>query len=60
MRVAQSSMKKIVNLKAKLTKKFSTNLGPAKKILGTRISRERKEVVEDITSRVCGESAKDL
>jgi len=43
-------MKKIVNLKAKLTKKFSTNLGPAKKILGTRISRERKEVVEDITS----------
>jgi len=51
MLVAGSSMKEIVNLKAKLAKEFSMkNLGPTKKILGMRINSERKEVVEDITS----------
>jgi len=53
MLVAKSSMKEIVNLKTKLTKEFSMkNLGLVKKILEMRISRERKEIVEDITSRV--------
>jgi len=38
--VAGSSMKKIVNLKAQLTKEFSMkDLNPTKKILGMRISR---------------------
>jgi len=51
--VVESSMKEIVNLKIKLVKEFSIkDLGPAKKILGIRISKERKEVVEDVTSRV--------
>jgi len=49
MLVAGSNIKEIVNLKAKLTKEFSMkDLGPAKKILRMRISKERKEVVEDI------------
>jgi len=43
MLVAGSNMREIVNLKAKLAEKFSIkNLGPAKKILGMRISRERR------------------
>ena len=43
MLVVGSSMKEIVNLKAKLTKEFSMkDLGPAKKILGMRISREKR------------------
>ena len=51
MLVVGSSMKDIVNLKAKLAKIFSMkDLDLAKKILGTRINRERKENVEDITS----------
>jgi len=42
MLIAGSSMQEIVNLKAQLPKKFSMkDLGPAKKILGMRISRER-------------------
>jgi len=41
--VGGSSMKKIVNLKAKLTEEFSMkNLGPMKKILGMRINREKR------------------
>jgi len=51
MLITRSSMKEIVNLKAKLAKIFSMkDLDLAKKILGTRINRERKENVEDITS----------
>jgi len=54
-------MKEIVNLKAKLAKEFSMkNLNQAKKILGTRINRERKEAVEHIISRVCGEGAEKV
>jgi len=54
-------MKEIVNLKAKLAKEFSMeDLGPTKKILGMMISRERKEVVEDITSRVREESVEKV
>ena len=54
-------MKKIVNLKAELAKKFSMkDLSPTKKILGTRNNRKRKEVVEDIISRVRGEGAKKV
>jgi len=54
-------MKEIVNFKAQLAKEFSMkDLGPAKKILGMRINRERKEVVEDITSRVRGEGAGEV
>jgi len=46
MLVAKSSMKDIVNLKTKLAKKFlMKDLGPAKKILGMWISKERKQVV---------------
>jgi len=61
MLVARSSMKETVNLKAKLVKEFSiTDLAPAKKILEIRIIRERKEVVEDIISRVCGEGAEEV
>ena len=41
--VAGSNMKEIVNLKDKLAKEFSMkDLGLAKKILGMRISRERR------------------
>ena len=43
MLVARSSMKEIVNLKAKLVKEFSMkDLGPAKKILRMKISREKR------------------
>jgi len=50
---AGSNMKEIVNLKAQLARKFSMkNLSPAKKILGMRISRERKKIVEVVTNRV--------
>ena len=49
--IAGSNMTEIVNFKAKLAKEFSMkDLGPIKKILEMRISRERKEGVEDITS----------
>jgi len=43
MLIVRSSMKEIVNLKAKLEKEFSMkNLSLAKKILGMKISREKK------------------
>jgi len=43
MLVAGSCMKEIVNLKAKLAEEFSMkNLSPVKKILGMRISREKR------------------
>ena len=43
MLVVESSMKEIVNLKAKFAKEFSMkDLGPTKKILGMRISREKR------------------
>ena len=51
MLVVGSSMKEIVNFKARLAEKFSMkDLGPTKKVLGIRISEKRKEIVEDITS----------
>ena len=51
MLVVGSSVKEIVNLKAKLAEKFlMKDLGLAKKILRMRISRERKDVVESVTS----------
>jgi len=54
--VAGSNMKEIVNLKTKLAEEFSMkDLSSAKKIIEMRISRERKEDVENITSLVCGE-----
>jgi len=44
-------MQEIVYFKAKLAKEFSIkDLNPAKKTLRMRINRERKKVVEDITS----------
>ena len=44
MLVAGSSMKEIVNLKAQLARKFSMkDLSLAKKILGMRINREKKD-----------------
>jgi len=47
MLVVGSSMKEIVNLKAKLTKEFSMkDLGPAKKILGMRISERKKRLLK--------------
>ena len=43
MLVAKSSMKEIVNLKAKLAKEFSIkDLSLAKKIFGMRINREKR------------------
>ena len=43
-------MKKIVNLTAKLAKEFSMkDLNPAKKILGIRISTERKKRILKIS-----------
>ena len=42
--IAGFSMKEIVNLNASLAKKFSMkNFVPARKILGMKISREKKE-----------------
>ena len=53
MLVAGSSMEEIVNLKAQLAREVSIKvLGPAKKTLGMRINKERKKIVEAITSRV--------
>jgi len=53
MLVAGSSMKEIANLKASLAKESSMkNLGTVRKILGMRISREKKETVESIIHRV--------
>ena len=53
MLVVGTSMKEIVNLKTQLAREFSMkDLGPVKKILGMRISTERKKTVEAITSRV--------
>ena len=61
MLVAGLSMKEILSLKAKLAKEFSMkDLGLAKKILGMRIIREKKKALEDITSRVRGESAEEV
>ena len=58
--VAGSSMKEIVNLKTKLAKVFSMkDSSPAKKILGMAISREKKRL-NIITSRVRGESDKEV
>ena len=51
MLIVRSSMKEIVNLKAKLAKEYSMkDLGLEKKIHEMRINRERKEVIADITS----------
>ena len=59
--VAGSSMKEIVNLKARLAKEFSTkDLSHARKILGMRISRKRKEAVESITDRVRKEGVEEV
>jgi len=56
MLVAGSSMKEIVNLKARLAEEFSMkDLGPVRKILGTR-----KEAVKSITSRVREEGAEEV
>ena len=61
MLVVGFSMKDIMNLKASLAEEFSMkNLGPARKILGMRINRERKEVVESITGRVREEDAEEV
>ena len=50
MLVAGSSMKEIMNFKARLSEEFSMkDLGPARKILGMRINSERKENVGSIT-----------
>jgi len=50
MLIVGSSMNEIVNLKARLAKEFSMkDLGPTRKILEMRISRERKEFVTSIT-----------
>jgi len=44
MLVVGSSMKEIVNLKAKLAKEFSMkDLGPAKKIVGMSMKREKRD-----------------
>ena len=60
MQVAGSRMKEIVNFKVKLAKEFSMkDLGPAKKILGMRINREKKGV-EDITNPVYGEGPEEV
>jgi len=61
MLVARSNMKEIMNLNAKLAEEFSMkDLGPMKKIFEMRICRERKEVVNDITSRVREESTEEI
>ena len=58
MLIGRSSMKEIVNLKAKLTKEFSMkDMGPRKKFLEWK-SAERKEVAGDITSWVHGKVLK--
>ena len=36
------------------------DLDPVKKILGMRISREKKEAIKDITSRVREKSAEEI
>ena len=60
MLVTRSSMKEIVNLKARLAEELSMkDLGPAKNILGMRINGEITETVENITSRV-REGAKEV
>ena len=52
MLITGSNMKEIVNLKARLAEEFSMkDLGSTKKILGIRISRERKEICESITGQ---------
>ena len=54
-------MNEMVNIKAKLAEDFSMkNLGLEKKILGMRISRERKEILKNITSRVRGECTEEV
>ena len=54
-------MKEIVNLKVKLAEEFSMkDLGWAKKILRMRINRERKETIENITSRVHEKDAEEF
>jgi len=58
MLIGRSSMKEIVNLKAKLAKEFSMkDMGPRKKFLEWK-SAERKEVAGDITSWVHGKVLK--
>ena len=61
MLIAGSSMKKIMNLKARLAKEFSKkDLGLVKKILRMRINRARNEVVESVISRVREEDAEEV
>ena len=61
MLIIGSSMKEIVNLKAKLEKEFlMKDWGSAKKILEIRISKESKKAAENITSLVCGEGVEEV
>jgi len=61
MLIVGSSMKEIVNLKARLAKEFSRkDLGLVKKILRMRINRERNEVVKSVISRVREEDAEEV
>jgi len=60
MLVVGSSIKEIVNLKARLAEKISMkDLGLARKILGMRI-REKKETIESVTGRVYEEGAEKV
>ena len=61
MLIAGLSMKEIMNLNAKLAEEFSMkDLGPMNFFFEMRMSRERKEVVNDITSRVREESTEEI
>jgi len=61
MLITASSMKEIVKLKVSLAGEFSIkNLGLSKKILGIRISRERKDTFKSITGRVREEDAEEV
>ena len=59
--ITGSSMKEIMNLKARLAEEFSMkDLGHVKKILGMRINRERKEIAKSVRSRVREEGAEEV
>ena len=61
MLIAGSIMKEIVKLKVSLAEEFSIkNLGLLKKILGMRISRERKDTFKSITCRERDEGAEEV
>ena len=61
MLIVGSIMNEIVNLKTRLAKDFSIkDLGPTRKILEMRISRERKEVVLNIAGRVRKEDVEEV